>query len=233
MKFCVSSEVFKLFPELLVGILVVKNCDNSNQNPEIVQLMRKTEKEVLSYPNIDPVNDHPKIAAVREAHRTFGNNPKKNPPSVQSIVRRVIKGGQLPSINPLVDLYNIISLKHIVPAGGEDIDACGGDIVLARAGGSEEFIELGSFENNPPEAGEVVYKDEKGVICRKMNWREGERTKLTEHTKNAVLVIEALPPVSCGELESALSELKELVLEYCGGETGQEVISVNEPKKNI
>ena len=217
-KIKVSPQIFEQFPEVKIGILVVKNTDNTGNAPEITALLRAVEKEVRSIPDIEPVNSFPKIAAWWEAHKNFGNSPKKYPPSVQSIIRRVVKGGELPSINKLVDLYNYISLKYIVPAGGEDLDRCAGDIQLALAEGNEDFKEIGATENNPPEPGEVVYKDEAGVICRKWNWREGDRTKLTEKTKNALLVLEALPPADDTELRAALSDLKTLVQKYCGGE---------------
>lgn len=227
MKFKINPQIFKNYPEFIDGILVVRNIDNSGTDSEITDLLRKTEKEVRAIPDINSVNDYPKIAAWREAHRKFGNSPKKSPPSVQAIFRRVYKGGELPVINKLVDLYNCISLKYVIPAGGEDLDQCAGNIELTYATGDEEFIELGATENRPPESGEVVYKDQTGVICRKFNWREADRTKLTEDTKNAVLVLEGLPPTNKEELQKALEELGELVQKYCGGEVNSYVLDKN------
>jgi len=224
MKFKINKQIFQNYPGFIDGILVVKNIDNSGSNSEITALLRETEKKVRAIPGIESVNDYPKIAAWREAHRKFGNNPKKKPPSVQAVFHRVYKGGELPAINKLVDLYNCLSLKCIIPAGGEDLDKCVGDIELTYADGNEEFIELGGTENNPPKAGEVVYKDQAGVICRKFNWREGDRTKLTENTKNAVVVLEGLSPVTRNELQRALNELGELVQKYCGGEVNSYIL---------
>ncbi|MBU0577959.1 hypothetical protein KJ742_07475 [Patescibacteria group bacterium] len=224
MKFKADNKIFENYPDFIDGILVVKNIDNNGTNPEITELLRKIEKEIREITDIESVNSHPKIAAWREAHRKFGNNPKKSPPSVQAIFGRVYKGGELPIINKLVDLYNYISLKYVVPAGGENLDKCVGDIELTYADGDEEFIELESVENRPPETGEVVYKDQAGVICRKFNWREADRTKLSENTKNAVLVIEGLSPVTRDELQRTLDELQELVQKYCGGESNSYIL---------
>ncbi len=233
MKFKISSEIFKNYPGYIDGILVVKNIDNSGSNQEITELLRKVEKEVREIEGVESVNDYPKIAAWREAHRKFGSSPKKYPPSVQAIFRRVYKGGELPSINKLVDIYNYISLKYVLPAGGENLDKCSGDIVLTYADGNEEFVELGATENNPPESGEVVYKDDTGVICRKFNWREADRTKLEESTKNAVLVFECIEPLTREELESALNETKELVEKYCGGEAEAFLLTEESPEAEI
>lgn len=226
MKFKITSQIFQSYPGYIDGLLIVKGIDNSGSAPELVDLLRNVEASTRELEGFESVNDHPKIAAWREAHKKFGNSPKKNPPSVQAIFRRVYKGGQLPSINKLVDIYNYISLKYVVPAGGEDLDACSGDIILAYADGDEEFIELGSTENKPPLKGEVVYRDDIGVICRRFNWREADRTKLEESTKNAVLVFECIAPMTREELEQALGEAKELVEKHCGGSV--EVVLLDE-----
>lgn len=233
MRFKIDPQIFQTFPGFVDGILVVKNIDNTGSNPEITTLLREIEKQTQAIPDIESVNDYPKVAAWREAHRKFGSSPKKYPPSVAAVFRRIYKGGQLPMINKLVDIYNAISLKHVVPAGGEDLDSCNGDIQLTFADGTEEFIELGSSENNPPEKGEVVYKDEKGVICRRFNWREADRSKLTENTKNAVLVFEGLPPVTPEEIQEALNEAKELVEKHCGGETEAHILTLDNPEYEI
>lgn len=217
MKFKISNAVFKKFPSLNIGIIIGRDIDNTKTNPEIESLLRESESNIQRSFQVKTFKEHPKIVSLQEAHRAFGNNPNKFPPSHQALTKRILKGNKLPSINPIVDIYNIISLRYIVPAGGEDLDACMGDIQLVFADGTEEFIPLGEQENNPPTKGEAVYKDDKGVICRKLDWREGDRTKLTEKTKNAVLVIEAFPPVTREELQNALTEMQDLVQKYCKG----------------
>jgi DNA/RNA-binding domain of Phe-tRNA-synthetase-like protein len=225
MKFKVDSKIFENYPGFVDGVLVVKGIDNSGSDPAIEALLREAEKQVQETPDVESVNQYPKIAAWRDAHKKFGSSPKKYAPSIQALFKRVYKGGQLPNINKLVDIYNYISLKYVIPAGGEDTDACSGDIELTYADGSEEFVELGGTEDNPPQEGEVVYKDDTGVICRRFNWREADRSKLTEETKNAVLVFEGLPPMSREELEQVLQEGKELVEKFCGGEVQAFVLS--------
>ena len=133
-------------------------------------------------------------------------------------MRRVIKGDAIPHINKLVDLYNYISLKYVIPVGGEDMDAIRDNLQLAFANGTEQFVRLNGTENEPPDKGEVVYKDDEGVICRRWNWREADRTKLTERTKEAIIVIDALAPVSRAVVDRAMNELALLIKKHCGGE---------------
>lgn len=230
MKFYISKEVLEKYPSLRVGIILAKGIDNSKGVGE--DILRQTEKSLADQSEEKTINDFPHISDWREAHKAFGNNPKRYAPSVLAVVKRVLKGDNLPNINSLVNLYNHISLKHIAPVGGEDLDTCEGDIRLDFAKGDEHFVSIGSGENEPPEAGEVVYKDDKGVLCRKFNWREADRTKLTDDTKNAILVIEALESMSDEELKQALDELSALVSEHCGGELESHIVRENEIEIN-
>ena len=109
-------------------------------------------------------------------------------------------------------------MRHLLPCGGEDLDAIRGDLRLTRALGGESFVPLGANEEQPPEAGEVVYADDLGIVCRSWNWREAERTKLTAATTRAVLVIEALPPRSTDDLQAACGELAGFVSRILGGQ---------------
>src|SRR5204863_3149443 len=131
-------------------------------------------------------------------------------------------------------LYNTISLKYLLPAGGEDLDTMRGDLELAVAGESEpEVILLGESVAHRPEVGEVIYKDSVGAICRRWNWKEADRTKLTFDTKNAFLVIEALPPVPRNSVEAAINELADLVKQYCGGTVSTAFLDKNNREVNL
>ncbi|MEW9122485.1 MAG: phenylalanine--tRNA ligase beta subunit-related protein [Thermotaleaceae bacterium] len=108
-------------------------------------------------------------------------------------------------------IYSSISLKYALPWGGEDIDTFVGDVRLTKAVGNGNFITLGTDENEPPYAGEIVYKDDAGAICRCWNWRESVRTMLTENTKNAFLCIELIDESRLNDFGDVLSELAKLV----------------------
>ena len=115
----------------------------------------------------------------------------------------------------------------MVPAGGDDIDHVDGDIILTIADGSESFRPLGSEESESPKEGEVIYKDDKEVLCRRWNWRECDKSKMTEDTKDITLVIEGLPPVTKEEIETITKELSELIQKYCEGELKTFILDKN------
>jgi DNA/RNA-binding domain of Phe-tRNA-synthetase-like protein len=141
------------------------------------------------------------VEAWREAYRGFGVNPKRARPSVDALLRR----GDLPEINRVVDAYNLISVRFELPIGGEDLDAYDGRARLVRATGDEPFdtVKNGEAVVEHPDAGEVIWRDDTGVTCRRWNWRQCTRTRITEETKNALFVLERLEPYPMDRLLAA------------------------------
>ncbi|MFA5836541.1 MAG: phenylalanine--tRNA ligase beta subunit-related protein [Bellilinea sp.] len=218
MKLVITDTIFDDFPELVLGVVILYNIDNSQNKAEITEILRRAEATLSSKFGNIPVIEHPYIATWREAYRKFGAKPKDYPSSVENLTRRVLNGATIGHINNLVSLYNTISLRHILPVGGEDLDKIVGDVLLTRAGNDESAVFLlGEKESRAPHAGEIIYKDEVGAICRRWNWKEADRTKLTQETQNAFLVIETLPPVTRDTVETAIRELADFVKQYCGG----------------
>ena len=228
MHFSLSPAIFAKYPALQIGLLICRGLKNGPASPEVIALLRDTEAKLkATYQDPEALKAHPAIAVWQEAHRAFGSNPNKFPSSVHALCKRVVKGGELPQVNTLVDLYNIVSLRHMLPVGGEDLDRCSGDITLTFAEGTELFTPLGSSENEPPEPGEAIYRDTEGVLCRKFNWREAARTCLTEKTANAVLVIEAISPTTREMLDAALMDIEALVKAHCNGEVRREILDAS------
>lgn len=226
MELIIQPRIFKTFPDLIIGVVMANNLNNQGKSEEINKLLRAVESNLpQEFINLEAPSKHPKIISWRQAYKKFGSNPQDYRSSIEALSRRVLKGGQIQHINKLVDLYNYISLKYLVPVGGEDLNSVKGDIILDFAIGNESFIRLGGTENEPPKAGEVIYKDDAGVICRRWNWREAERTKLTERTTSAILVIEGLAPLNKELISQATEDLGDLIKQYCGGEVNYKIIT--------
>jgi DNA/RNA-binding domain of Phe-tRNA-synthetase-like protein len=146
--------------------------------------------------------DHPHVLAWAEAFRAFGAKPQRTRPSVTALLRRV---PGLPRVDRLTDAYNAVSVRYAVPVGGEDLDAYVGMMRLVRASGDEPFETTASGEPvvDFPEPGEVVWRDDAGVTCRRWNWRQTTRTRLTTATTRAVFVLDALGPLPDEALAAA------------------------------
>lgn len=219
MKFRIDSKIFEKFHGLNIGMVIVKNIDNTGSSEEVLTLIKEKEKEIRDKFNRETLSENPKINAWRQAFSSFGAKPKKYKCSVENLYRMILEGIDLKHINKIVDIYNYISIKNMIPVGGDDTDKVDGRVVLKFAAGNETFVELNSDEVKNPKEGEIVYMDDKEVLCRRWNWRECNKSKMTEETKNVALVVEGLPPFAKEEVESIIKELSELVVEYCGGET--------------
>jgi len=230
-RLLVTPEIFARFPDVVLGVIVARDIDNTGESEEILAGLRQEEARVRETFAAQPIPEHPHIALWREAYRKFGAKPKDHPSSIENLVRRVAKGHALPRINPLVDLYNTISLRYLVPAGGEDLDRTQGDILLTLAGEDEAPVKLlGEPEARPPYPGEVIYKDDLGTLCRRWNWKEADRTKLTAQTRRAILVLEGLPPVGAREIEEATAALAALIHAHCGGTITHAVLDRDRPE---
>jgi DNA/RNA-binding domain of Phe-tRNA-synthetase-like protein len=108
-----------------------------------------------------------------------------------------------------VDAYNAVSVEYVLPIGGEDLDAYQGVARLVRAIGDEPFDTTadGTAVVESPDPGEVVWRDDAGVTCRRWNWRQCTRTRITESTKNALFILERLEPYALERLGEAADDL--------------------------
>ncbi len=212
-KILIDEDIFNLFPDFKRGIIVVKDLNNALANKRIKKPLNKEienrVKEDLTY--------HPFLEAWDKAHLKFGSDPKKFPPSIRSILNRIKKGGGFPFINSVVALFNYISIKYLIPCGGDDIDAIKGNLRLGFASGQEIFAPLGGGEEEHPEPGEVIYFDEQSlkIMCRRWNWRNGDFSKISENTKRIVINIDGIGEVPSALIEEARDELARLLIEHC------------------
>ncbi|MEU6811548.1 phenylalanine--tRNA ligase beta subunit-related protein [Streptomyces sp. NPDC046831] len=163
--------------------------------------------------------EDPHTAAWREMYTAFGAKPSRTRNSAEALARRALTDAGLPRVNVLVDVYNAISVAHLVPVGGEDLDRVDGGMRLVRATGDEDFLTVsGGVETvEHPDAGEVVWRDGSGVTCRRWNWRQGPRTRLTDRTTSGIFLLETLPPFPVAEAEAAAAELAELLEKFSPG----------------
>jgi len=149
------------------------------------------------------------LAAWAQVFQKFGAKPNRTPCSAEALRKRFLKDGSLPRVNPVVDLYNAISLQYAIPVGGENLDAYIGPPRLTIADGSEAFdtIKDGNPAVESPDAGEVVWRDDQGVTCRRWNWRQGVRTRLNADARRMWFILESLAPMPMDALNEASAKL--------------------------
>jgi lysyl-tRNA synthetase class 2 len=234
MRLTITPSVLELFPGTVLGVAVARGIDNSGDDPALAEALRRAEASLPQRLGDGNLTEHPRIAVWREAYRRFGAKPKDYPSSIENLVRRALKGHAIPHINRVVDIYNAVSLESLLPVGAEDLDAVDGYVELAVAADSEPPVRLlGEAEARPPRPGEVIYRDRVGAICRRWNWKEADRTKVSEGTGNALIVVEGLPPIERSVVEKELRELGRRVRAHCGGQVVEATLDRREPSVEL
>jgi DNA/RNA-binding domain of Phe-tRNA-synthetase-like protein len=162
------------------------------------------------------------VEAWHAAFRAFGSNPKRTAPSLDALLRRFRRDGGLPAIHPVVDAYNALCLRFGAPFGGEDLDRYQGLPRLTVAEGSETFdtVRDGQPVVDRPDPGEVVWRDDVGVTCRRWNWRQCRRTAVTDEAVNLWFVVDRLEPMPIGELRRAGEALVAALVDLSPGASG-------------
>ncbi|QUH01657.1 hypothetical protein HUO13_13280 [Saccharopolyspora erythraea] len=211
--FQLAPAVADAFPGTLIAVVAAAGLRGGEPWPHTAALLDELEQQ-LADGTWQPADEtDPRIEAWHTAYRSFGTNPRRTRPSVDALGRRLAKRGTLPRINPAVDSYNAVSVRHALPAGAFDLDHVTGDVVIRHADGTESFTPLGepgTVEN--PRPGEVIYTDATGVLTRHWNHRDAHRTRVTEDSAHVAFVLETLHADRDGHLlEEAVNDLQGLL----------------------
>jgi DNA/RNA-binding domain of Phe-tRNA-synthetase-like protein len=220
MIFKISKDIASAYPDLKIAVLIGMHLKVNLMNEELEMLKRKTEAEIRNKFTPETLVEHPFIAAWRDTYRSFGVKPKKYNPAAEALVRRILHGEPLPTINTLVDSYLLTEAEYFLPIGGYDLDKINDNIYLRFSPGGEKFVPLGRpqeiEETNPQE---IVYSDDAKILTRKWNFKDCDQTKITLETSKVALFIEAADKrIPIEALESAIKRLQQLISTYCGGE---------------
>jgi len=215
----VSDEVRALAPGFAHVAIEAHGLVNGPSTEESAGLLDDAARRLAARLDGRAPHEDPHMIAWREAYTAFGSKPSRTRNSAEALARRALTEAGLPRINLLVDLYNAISVAHLIPVGGEDIDRIEGAMRLVRATGEEDFATVAGGEESVehPDAGEVVWRDDAGVTCRRWNWRQGPRTRLTERTTSGIFLLESLAPMPVAEVTAAAGELADLLAKFSPG----------------
>src|SRR5262249_3138072 len=177
-----------------------------------------------------PLSEIPSLAAWRGVFRSFKVDPTQYRSAAESLLRRLTKKGDIPSINMLVDLGNLVRIRYALPVAGFAVRAIHGPITVHFADGSERFTTLNQAEVDHPEVGEVIFSDETKLgVARRWCWRQSEESAAREDTGEAVITVEAPHAAALADVQAALNDLLALLEQYAGGEYRSAVLSKATP----
>lgn len=222
-KVTVDDSFWELFPDAQVNILYVDGIDNHDDEKNLAErkkLLSEATKEADKFLTNETFRLNPVIDQWRKAYQQF-KKKKGARSSIEALLKRANQGRKFEPIDPLVDVYNSVSLTYGVPVGMEDRDHISGDMHLGQVDGGQAFQPVGADEDEPTLPGEVCYYDDEGAVCRCLNWRDGQRTMLTPDSKNVVAVIESVNEEQTKRANEAMEELSKLITKYFGVKTSQ------------
>ena len=205
----VADEVWELRPDYAALLVVADGLRPGPSDKASDAILAAAEQKARGQLGGSSPEELPHVAQWRDAFRGFGAKPQRTRPSVEALLRRLEAG--LPRIDRITDAYNAVSVACLLPVGGEDLTGYAGPARLVRAAGDEDFdtAAAGQSAVEHPEPGEVIWRDDHGVTCRRWNWRQCVRTRITTSTTTAVFVLDGLAAAGISGLRTAQAELTE------------------------
>ncbi|MGQ4353765.1 B3/B4 domain-containing protein [Streptomyces drozdowiczii] len=232
--FRIGPAVADAFPDTRIAVVTAQGLRGTEPWPRTTTAVEDLEQELAAGAWQPADESDPRIEAWHTAYRSFGTNPRRVRPSVDALGRRLAKKGTLPRINPAVDSYNAVSVRHGLPAGAFDLDRVTGTVEIRHADGSETFTPLGepdTVEN--PKPGEIIYADSTDVLTRHWNHRDAHRTRVTDVSAHVAFVLETLNATRDGDLlETAAEELHSLLGPHAGA-TAVHYLTRKQPQADI
>lgn len=226
-----SSEIIAQFPHAQAGVLLGHGTTNRLTPEALKQVYFAEQQAVLAQIGDTPLSELESLAAWRSAFRQFGVNPTKYRSAIEALLRRLTKKGDIPSINTLVDIGNLVSIRHRVPVAVFDAARTSGTVTVQFATGDEPFTPL--FEKDPkhPEPGEVIFIDGNGLVAaRRWCWRQSDQSAARPDTQSVIVVTEAHHPAAKAAVRQAIADFQELVETYLDGELVTGLVNVENPE---
>jgi DNA/RNA-binding domain of Phe-tRNA-synthetase-like protein len=226
MIFQIDPAVFTALPDYVVGVVVAKGIHSDLSKADKVHIFNPLPQDILRageavfrerHCNCN-YKEHPDLVPYREAFDAVGINPNRFPSSIEAMGKRVVGGASLPSIHPVIDLVNGISLTFALPMGAHDLDQLGGDFEVRFSKAGEPFIALGSNEEEILPAGELIYGDATRVRTRRWIWRQSEWGKVTEDSKNILFPIDGFSSANLEQVIEAREQLAGILAAQFGAE---------------
>lgn len=214
-RFQYDAAIIERFPTVVGGVIHATSATNTATSASLNAAFRAEQDAAMRRIGDQPLSELPSLAAWRSVFRSLGVNPTKYRSAAEALLRRLTKQGELPSINSLVDLANLVSIRYALPVAVFDQRAVSGGTTVHFARGDEPWADLGASETQHPEAGEVIFSDEDGnVSARRWCWRQSRESAAGEGTTEILVTVEGHHATAAVDVELALRDLQSLLVEH-------------------
>lgn len=217
-----SEEIWHTFPRLAAGVLYVRGIDASHDVSRAVSSLWESARSKYA---TTTESELPAIQAWRRAFTAMGLKPTQYRCASESLLRRFRKEGGIPSLHPLVDLCNGVSLLYATPIAVFDIAKVSGYLEVRRAKGDEIYTPF-SGPDEALEIGEVVFADDTGrAHARRWTNRQSGFSAVGQWTSSAIIVAEALHDTAAADIRALIDVLGPLAEGIASTEVRGSVIS--------
>ncbi len=213
-----DAEILTRYPTVVGGVILARHMTNGPAPKDLQAAFIAEQQATLQRIGDTPLSQITSLAAWRAVFRSFGVDPTQYRSAAEALLRRLTKKGDIPGINLLVDLGNLVSIRYALPVAVFDTRTLRGAVTVHFADGSEKYTTLGQEEVEHPEPGEVVFSDEaKLVIARRWCWRQSDQSAAQQETTQAIITVEAHHAEGKEDVDAALNDLLTLLRTYAGG----------------
>ncbi len=217
MNLKIDAQLKTRFPDLTVLTCNVKDVKVEKQNVELEKFKEEIMKQVREKYDLDSVKNLLAFRAYRDFFWRVGIDPTKNRPAAEALVRRILGGRTIPCINTLVDAYNLASIKTEIALAAFDANKLKGNLLMRFAEKGEKFLGIGMEKPMLLQGGEIVVSDSEKLVAI-YPYRDADSTKITEKTKNVMLLVCGVPGIGEETLQNAAQVALEYITHFCGGE---------------
>jgi DNA/RNA-binding domain of Phe-tRNA-synthetase-like protein len=226
-----EPAILERFPEIVGGVIHATEVTNRPTPQDLAEAFTATQGEVLARLGTTPLSELPSLAAWRRAFRAFGVDPTQYRSAAEGLLRRLTKQGELPSIGTLVDLANLVSIRHALPVAVFDLLSIRDGVIVRFARGDEPWADLGSSTTEHPAPGEVIFADEADVVvARRWCWRQSAASAARDDTTEILVTVEGHHEGAAADVSRALDDLERLLRDHASAETlRRSILTVADP----
>ena len=207
-----ANALLDRFPSVVGGVVHAQCVTNGTSPPDLARAFAEEQGRVVEQLGDRPLSELPGLAAWRRAFSAFGVEPTKYRSAAEALLRRLTKHGDIPSINLLVDLGNLVSIRYGMPVAVFDQRAVTGGTVVRFAEGSERFTDLGSDTAVNPAPGEVIFVDDAGLVsARRWCWRQSAESAARDDTTEVLVTVEGHHEDAAEDVAAAVADLVALL----------------------
>ena len=226
-----SPDLLARYPAVVGGVMLARGVTNGPTPDALRSAYEAEQQAVLARIGDTPLSQIPSLAAWRGAFRQFGVDPTQYRCAAEALLRRLTKKGGIPSINTLVDLGNLVSIRYVLPVALFDLRAVSGTLTVRFASGSEHYTTLGDAEIEHPEPGEVVFTDDdESVHARRWCYRQSEQSAVRADTTAVLVTVEAHHATARADVEAAVADLRSLIQTYASADSIADVLDARHPE---